>query len=116
MTESGEWEAWLLYMLAGIEETAVWTRSRIASIRTILDSTMDRCRTEAPKIYSKELVELFFRRPYCRIADIVDAGIAKRQTASEYLQELERLGILSSEKSGRELLYRNEALLDVLSK
>jgi len=28
----------------------------------------------------------------------------------------ERLGILSSEKAGRELLYLNEALLDILAR
>lgn len=115
VTEANEWEAWLVYMLEGVEQTALWTRSRIEGIRTLLDSTIERCRGELPKIYSKELIELIFRRPYCRIADLVDSGIAKRQTASEYLQELERLGILSGEKAGRELIYRNEALLKVLT-
>jgi len=45
----------------------------------------------------------------------VDAGIARRQTASEYLQELEKIGILKAEKRGRELLYKHPALLKVLT-
>jgi Fic family protein len=70
--------------------------------------------TEIPKIYSKELVKLIFRQPYCKIGFIVDAGIAKRQTASQYLQELQRIGILTGEKLGRETVYKHPALLEVL--
>jgi Fic family protein len=45
----------------------------------------------------KELIELIFRQPYCKIQFVVDAGIAKRQTASEYLQQLEGVGVLTGE-------------------
>jgi hypothetical protein len=42
--------------------------------------------------------------------------IAKRKTASEYLQELECIGVMVSEKHGRELIYKHPALLEVLQK
>ncbi len=116
VTECDDWESWLLYMLRGVEETALWTTGRIQAIRELFDLTMDRCRTEAPKIYSKELIELIFRQPYCKISFIVDAGIAKRKTASEYLQELERIGVLVGEKHGRETIYKHPALLEVVQK
>lgn len=115
VTENGDWEPWLLYMLQGLEETARWTTDRIHAIRALLDATVERCRVEAPKVYSKELVELVFRLPYCKISFVVEAGIAKRQTASEYLQALEAIGILVGEKSGREVIYKNPALLEVLA-
>lgn len=116
VTECDDWEPWLLYMLRGVEETALWTTGRIQAIGELFDLTMDRCRTEAPKIYSKELIELIFRQPYCKISFIVDAGIAKRKTASEYLQELERIGVMVGEKHGRETIYKHPALLEVLQK
>ena len=116
VTECDDWEPWLLYMLRGVEETALWTTGRIQAIRELFDLTMDRCRTESPKIYSKELIELIFRQPYCKISFIVDAGIAKRKTASEYLQELERIGVMVGEKHGRETIYKHPALLEVLQK
>jgi hypothetical protein len=56
-----------------------------------------------------------FTQPYSKIQFLVDAGIAQRQTASEYLQELEKLGILKGEKRGREVLYKHPALLKVLT-
>lgn len=115
VTEAGAWEPWVLYMLQGVEETAVWTTDRIRAIRTLFDQTVERCRLELPDIYTKELVELIFQQPYCKIAFVVNAGIAKRQTASEYLQALESKGILTGEKRGREVVYKHPALLKVLS-
>ena len=56
----------------------------------------------APSLYSRELVELIFVQPYSRISNVVDAGIAKRQTASEYLKELRDIGVLEEIKVGRE--------------
>jgi Fic family protein len=61
------------------------------------------------------LIELIFKQPYCKIKFVVDAGIAERQTASVYLQELERIGILVGEKRGRETIYKSPALVKVLT-
>ena len=83
-------------MLTGVEETAAWTTGRIVAIRDLFDATLARCRARLPsKVYSKELIELIFMQPYCKIQFLVDFGIAKRQTASEYLQELEKSASLS---------------------
>jgi Fic family protein len=116
VTEDRAWEPWVLFMLTAVETTATWTTSRILAIRDLFDQTLARCRTKLPsKVYSKELVELIFTQPYCKIQFLVDAGVAQRQTASEYLQELEKLGILKGEKRGREVLYKHPALLKLLT-
>ena len=83
--------------------------------RDLFDATVLRTRRELPRIYSKELVELIFRQPYCKISFLVDAGIARRQTASAYLQDLEGIGLLTAERRGREVVYKHPALLDVLT-
>ncbi len=44
------------------------------------------------RVYSKELIELLFCQPDTKGQFLVDAGIAKRQTAAEYLKELEKTG------------------------
>lgn len=38
----------------------------------------------------QRIVELLFEQPYCKVKFIVEKGIAKRQTAVEYLYELEK--------------------------
>lgn len=116
VTEQGDWEGWLLFMLAAVEETALWTTGRVLAIRELFEATTARCRQELPyRVYSKELMELIFAQPYVRIQNVIDAGLAKRDAASAYLRELERIGVLQSEKRGREVLYRHLALLEVLS-
>lgn len=115
VTRQEEWEPWLLYMLAAITDTARWTNSKIHDIRTLIENTADRIRTQAPAIYSRELAELIFVRPYCRIAHVVDAGIAKRQTASTYLKELCAIGVLQEQKAGREKIFINPAFMTLLT-
>lgn len=116
VTEKGAWEPWILYILDAVEQMSIVTRDRILAIRALMEQTMERVKTEAPKIYSKELVELLFRQPYTKGQFVVDAGIAKRKTASTYLHELERIGVLKSQKMGTETLYLNTRLYDLLSR
>lgn len=117
VTEKGLWEPWILYMLEAIENTADFTRERILAIRGLMSETMERARQDLPaRVYSKELIELLFRQPYTKGQFLVDADIAKRQTAAEYLRELEKIGILKSDKIGKEVLYMNVGLYDLLSR
>jgi Fic family protein len=80
-----------------------------------MQQTMERVNKELPKIYSKELVELLFRQPYTKGQFIVDAGIAKRQTAAEYLKALEAIGVLKGQRVSKETLYLNVGLYELLS-
>lgn len=116
ITESGAWEPWLLYMLGGVTETARWTMNKIVAVRGLLEETTERMRRDASQIYSRELAELVFVRPYCRIAHVVEAGLAKRQTASVYLKELTAIGILREHKMGREKIFLNPAFIDLLKR
>jgi Fic family protein len=101
-------------MLQGVEETARWTLSKIEAIRDLIDETAAMVRTKLPKIYSRELVDAIFLQPYCRIADIVDAGIAKRQAASRYLKSLAKVGLLEEHEEGREKLWLHTDLIQLL--
>ncbi|OAI31290.1 addiction module protein [Methylosinus sp. R-45379] len=115
VTTGDAWEPWILFMLAAIRETATWSTAKIWAIRNLLDGTAERIRRDLPKIYSRELAEIIFVNPYCRIADLVGAGIAKRQSASVYLKALVSLGLLQEIEAGREKIYTNPALLSLLS-
>ena len=103
-------------MLEAIETTARMTRNRIIAIRELMDEITTLARDRLPsRVYSKELLELLFHQPYTKAKFLVEAGIAKRQTAAEYLKELERIGILKSHKVGRENLYLNVRLFKLIS-
>ncbi len=116
VTAGGEWEPWIMYMLRATEETAEWTLSKINAIRNLIQDTADFVRKIAPKQYSRELIELIFMQPYCRIENVVEAGIAKRQTASTYLHRLKDVGILGEKQIGLNKLFLNSRFLKLLTK
>jgi Fic family protein len=115
VTRRSSWEPWILYMLEGVEETAGWTNQKISAIHQLIEHTAEYMRARLPKIYSRELVDLVFVQPYCRIQNIVDTGIAKRQTASVYLKELAASGILREAKVGREKLFIHPKFMGLMT-
>ena len=115
MTLEQTWEPWINFILEGVEETCVWTTDKIKAIRELMEHTGQFVQTRLPKIYSWELVELLFKQPYCRIGNLVDAKIAKRQTASVYLKQLCELGVLKEVKSGRENIFVHPKYIELLT-
>lgn len=115
VTEKNEWESWIRFMLKGITQTALQTKNCILKIIELMQKTTLFVQAKTPKIYSKDLMEIIFSQPYCKIRFLEEAGIARRQTASRYLQELEKIKILKSIKIGREQYYINHALLRILN-
>jgi Fic family protein len=116
VTRKNAWEAWVLYMLTAVEETARWTVEKIAAIRKLQKHTAEKVRKSAPKIYSHELVNLFFELPYCRIHNLTEREIAGRQTASSYLKELVKIGVLEEKSVGREKLFIHPKLMRLLTR
>ena len=116
VTRQGAWEEWIIYLLRGVNETSRWTTAKIAAIRKLMEHTVEYVRTRAPKIYSREFVELIFEKPYCRIGDLEPPGIAKRQAASRYLQQLAEIGILEEKPAGKEKLFVHAKFLQLLQR
>lgn len=117
VTEHHAWEPWILYMLDAIEETALYTRDKILAIRNLLAETLAFTKENLPsRVYSKDLIELLFHQPYTKAIFLVDEGIAERKTAANYLKQLKKIGILQVQKVGKENLYLNKELFEVLSK
>ena len=114
VSSHGEWERWIVYMLTAVETTSNWTTKKIGVIRALMDATSVYVRAELPKIHSRDLIDVIFAQSYCRIANVVDKGIAKRQSASIYLKELVRIGVLKEEKIGREKVFLNKKYFDLL--
>jgi Fic family protein len=114
VTREAAWEQWLLYMLRAVETTAQWTMNKIRAIRDLSEHTADHVKKTLPKIYSRELIDVIFQQPYCRIGNLVDADVAKRQTASEYLKKLAMADVLIEQKSGRDLVFVHTRLLQLL--
>jgi cell filamentation protein, protein adenylyltransferase len=115
VTQEQDWGSWIRFVLEGVEETCNWTTEKIKAIRELMEHTAQYIHAQLPKTYSWELVEVLFKQPYCRIGNLVDAGIAKRQTASVYLKQLCDIGVLKEFRSGRETLFVHPKYIELLT-
>ena len=116
VTSNNDWGSWIIFMLNCIEQTSFKTIDKIRSIHELMETTLVKVKNDLPRLrHAKEIVEILFMYPYCKIDHIVDRGIAVRQPASNYLKSLEKIGVLQSESFGRNTVYRNLALWELLS-
>lgn len=115
VTESDNWEEWTLYFLHAVETTSQWTTQKIAAVRNLVEHTKDHVRQQLPKIYSHELAHVIFEQPYCRIQNLVERDLAKRQTASVHLKQLCKIGVLEELQSGKEKLFVHPKLLQLMT-
>jgi len=114
--EQGAWEAWLLYILKAVEETSRETLERVIGIRKLMLDTRRKLRTDFSKIYSQDLLNNIFRHPYTKIEFIERDLEVSRQTATKYLDELAKGGIIRKMKLGRANFYVNDPLFNLLSR
>lgn len=80
-----------------------------------MNSYKEEFRNKLPKIYSKELLESLFYEVYTKISYIENTCNVTRLTATSYLNQLEGIGLLESEKIGREKIYKKVRLIKLLS-
>ena len=111
---SEDWEAWLLYMLQGIEEMSVETLKLVKSINAEVENMSTEIKSTLPKIYSRELIELLFHEFYTKSVYVQEGLRVTRKTAAGYLGSLEQHGFLVSEKIGKEKIYLNRRLYDLI--
>jgi Fic family protein len=111
--DTGEWEPWLLFLLRGVEETAIETLRLVEGIRALMATIKNRLRAEFPKIYSQDLLNNMFRHPYTRIEFVQQELAVSRPTATRYLDELADGGVLIKLRAGRNNYYINKPLVDL---
>ena len=104
---------WILFILKGIEEISKETIKTIKNIENLMNETKNIIIEQKPKIYSKDLLEALFYHPYTKRAFIEEQLNVSRPTATSYLNDLEKLGILSSKKIGKEVFYVHNKLFEL---
>ena len=112
--DTGEWEAWVLYMLEAVAQTAHTTLGLVEGIRSQMASVKQRMRAQLPKLYSQELLNNLFRHPYTRIEYVQkELDLKSRQTAAKYLDELAAAGFVEKHQAGRNNYYINTDLVQL---
>ena len=115
VTTQENWQEWILFMLQAVKNSSEWIIAKIKAIRQLHEHSIEYIKNRAEKIYSRELVDVIFEQPYCRISNLVEKGIAKRQAASTYLKKLVELGVLEEISVGKEKLFLHPKLLHLIT-
>ena len=116
VTEQQDWEGFVLYMLDMVETTAKRGLLQLDKVTDLMTVTSKRIKQTLPKIYSKELIEILFKLPYTKRLFLIEAGLGTPKTVGNYLSDLEKEGFLKSVRVGKEKLYLNEGLMNILEK
>ena len=114
VTKNNNWESWILYMLEMVEYTANKGLKRLKDVTALMDKIGTEIKKTLPKVYSKELIEILFRLPYIKKQFLIDEKLGTSKTVGNYLIALEKAGFLISEKVGKEKLYLNHRLMEIL--
>lgn len=114
VTENEEWEDWIIYMLDMVESTAKKGLERLEEILGLMETMSEQIKEKLPKIHSKELIEILFKLPYTKRQHLIDAEFGTPKTVGKYLRALEEYGFLKSVKLGKEKLYLNHGLMEIL--
>lgn len=116
VTESQDWEGYLLYMLDMVEVTSRSASAKLQAITQLMDMMSDEIQAALPRVYSRELMDVLFRLPYVKRETLVKAGLGTKKTVGSYLLELEEKNFLTSIRLGKEKLYLNYRLMEVLKR
>lgn len=108
------WEDWILFILRGVEQTAVETIQLVRGIGELMAIYKVKLRNEFGSRYTHELLNNLFFHPYTKIGFIQEALGVQRKTATSYLNQIVELGLLKKLRFGRENYYINSALVDLL--
>ena len=116
VTQEDDWESWICFILDAITISSQWTIDKVNAIVELQKQTSKHIKESSQKTYSYELVELLFEKPYLRTRDLIDRTLFRsRQAAIASLKALEELGVLESKILGRETLFINTRLLELMS-
>ncbi len=114
VTENNDWSKFILYMLDMVETTAIKGLERLESIIQLMETTGQEIKEKLPKVYSKDLVEVIFKLPYTKRQNLIDIDLGTPKTVGKYLIALEEKGFLKSVRVGKEKLYLNPSLMNIL--
>jgi len=114
--ETNEWEEWILYMLKGVEQTAIESVELIGKIKKLMQKYKQTIRDELSKLYSQDLLNNLFKYPYTKIEFLEKDLHISGRTAIRYLDALIDKGLVIKQKVGRDNFYLNEPLFQLLSR
>lgn len=109
-----DWEKWALFILKGVEETAIETIRLVKSISALMAKYKNILKPLFGKQYNHELLNNLFFHPYTKIEFMERDMSVQRKTAAKYLDTIvSETGLLKKQKLGRSNYYINTELMEL---
>jgi Fic family protein len=115
VTETDNWQDWIMYILTAIAETSKTTTAKIRRILSLKEELEDTIKGVLGASYNHELLQEMFALPYLKIDTLERKKIAHRQTASSWLNKLSEAKVLRPQKIGRSTYFINHQLMEILA-
>lgn len=116
VSQRGNWQDWLLFMLRAVENTANITYHKINDIVAAKDAILEVVKKDKRKFRDAEnLVELLFTQPFTKVKHLVSSGMYAENTARDYLNTLCNLQVLEKKEIEGHHYYLNIELYRILS-
>lgn len=104
----------ILFILQAVCEMCDFTIRFIDSFHASMEKAEKLMKEKCPKIYKPEIIRHLFNDFYTKNELFRERIGVSRNTAGVVLKELEKQGFLVSEKIGKEVLYKNTYLFDLI--
>lgn len=116
VSQRGNWNDWLQFMLKAIENTSNITYHKINEIVSVKDSILEHVKLDNRKFRNpEELVNLLFTQPFTKVKHLVDSKIYAENTARDYLNRLCEIQVLEKKEIEGHHYYLNIELYRILS-
>ena len=115
ITETGNWQDWIMYILTAIAETSKETTIKIRKILFLKEELSEMMKVTLGSSYNHDLLQEMFALPYLKIETLEKKKIAHRQTISSWLNKLSEAKILRPRKMGRSTYFINHRLMEILA-
>ncbi|MCM1067510.1 MAG: Fic family protein [Muribaculaceae bacterium] len=113
---AAEWGAWILFILKGIEETAIETTRLVKGISKLMADFKTVLRPKFGKLYRHELLNNLFFHPYTKVEFLEKELEVSRATATRYLNILCETGLIKKIKECRSHYYINLPLIELFTR
>lgn len=114
VSQRGDWESWLLYMLRAVESTARLTYRQVNDILSSKEAVLKAVEQEKNFQRPSQLIDIVFMQPYTKVNHLTDRNLYAENTARKYLNELADMGVLEKVQRRNKHYYRNLELERIL--
>ncbi len=116
ITSKNDWAAFILFMLRGFHEQAKDTKETLFKIMSLYFEFKNDFKKSYKKIYSADLVDILFSYPIITPVKLAKQLDIHYTTASRYLMQMAKGGLLKEQMLGKYHLFINERLLKIMKK